>query len=49
MIARGIFTSTTDLARKLMLYIRAYNKLSAVPVELLPPKAWEMRTSLAGH
>lgn len=26
MIARGIFTSTTDLARKLMQYIRAHNK-----------------------
>jgi transposase len=26
MIARGIFTSTTDLRRKLMQYIRAHNK-----------------------
>ncbi|HLV24898.1 MAG TPA: hypothetical protein VKZ41_01195, partial [Gemmatimonadales bacterium] len=26
MIARGIFTSTTDLSRKLMQYIRAHNK-----------------------
>jgi transposase len=25
-IARGIFTSTTDLRRKLMQYIRAHNK-----------------------
>jgi hypothetical protein len=31
-IARGVFTSKTDLARKLMRYIRAYNR-NATPIK----------------
>ena len=38
-IARGVFTSVSDLSRKLMKYIRAYAKTpdrSAGPAQILP-------------
>lgn len=40
MIARGIFTSTADLRRRLMQYVRAHNKtVPAHSVVLLEPEA----------
>jgi hypothetical protein len=35
--ARGIFTSVTDLRRKLMRYIKHYNKTATHPLVLLRP------------
>jgi transposase len=42
-IARGIFTSVSDLARKLCRYINLLRQCSAHPVEILrphPPRPW---------